>query len=297
MISVIIPVYNDPEGIGVTLDSLVTQNPCKCAYEIIVVDNNSTDETPAVIQKYASEHPNTVLSYKETDIQSSYAARNKGIKNANGELLVFIDADMWVEDRFIDDISEFYKQSDAPYIGLDVSLSKGDSVETVAGKYNYLTGFPIQRYLEEYNYAGAGNLVVEKWLFDDLGPFDDQMISNGDKEFGKRVATAGYDQEYCDSIKLYHPVRNSATGMLQKAVRIGRGKIQFSQRHPEFADTGGLTDPRVYLPPHPTRMWELMNGRADVAPHQFAGLYAFGMIYKFARLYGMMLESLKLITD
>jgi GT2 family glycosyltransferase len=200
---------------------------------------------------------------------------------------------MWVEEGFIKEIYEYMKQVDKPYVGLNVSMSKEGEIKTIAGKYNYLTGFPIERYINESNYANTGNLVVERKLFDKVGQFDENMISGGDKEFGKRVANAGYEQAYCDVITVYHPVRDSITEMLQKAVRIGRGKIQFAHLHPELNDGSDLTDPRVYLPPHPVRMKKLADGRSDITLSGFLLIYSFGVVYKYVRLYGMLLETLK----
>lgn len=95
-ISIIIPVYNDPVGLTNTINSLVKQD-FKGKYEILIVDNGSDDNTPEIIQKFEKKYSNLVEGFKENEIQSSYAARNKGIKKSRGEILVFIDADMWAD--------------------------------------------------------------------------------------------------------------------------------------------------------------------------------------------------------
>ena len=86
-VSVIVPVYNDPEGIRDCLTALSEQSYPDDRYEVIVVDNGSTDSTRSVI----SEFPVTFRI--EDEIQGSYAARNTGIANAHGDVFGFVDAD------------------------------------------------------------------------------------------------------------------------------------------------------------------------------------------------------------
>src|SRR3972149_7571598 len=87
LISVVIPVYNDPGGIVVTLKSILNQNYPPDLCEILVVDNNSSDDTPEIIEEFAKKYPGRIISLKETGIQSSYAARNKAIKESKGEII------------------------------------------------------------------------------------------------------------------------------------------------------------------------------------------------------------------
>src|SRR5688572_8958532 len=86
-VSVIVPVLNDEARIGGCVAALLAQDYPRERYEVIVVDNGSTDRTYEVVRGY----PVTLLS--EAQIRSSFAARNKGMREAVGEIFAFTDSD------------------------------------------------------------------------------------------------------------------------------------------------------------------------------------------------------------
>ena len=117
MISVVIPVYNDSEGIRTTLESLTAQTYPTNAYEVLVVDNGSADDTREVVQEYCERYPGLVSLLVEDEIQSSYAARNRGIERACGSLVAFIDADMTVEPTWAESVVASRREHGWDYMG------------------------------------------------------------------------------------------------------------------------------------------------------------------------------------
>lgn len=101
-LSIIIPTYNLESFIGVTLDSCLRQNIPSDEYEIICVNDGSTDKSAEVISKYAEKHPNVKL------ISQTYAgvstARNKGIDLAQGRYIWFVDGDDMISDNCLKDL-------------------------------------------------------------------------------------------------------------------------------------------------------------------------------------------------
>jgi len=93
-VSIIIPVYNRPTLIARCLDSCISQTMLHSDYEIIVVDDCSTDNTMQVLEVYCNRYPDliNIISLPENSGGAS-RPRNVGIRNANGEYLFFVDSD------------------------------------------------------------------------------------------------------------------------------------------------------------------------------------------------------------
>ncbi len=239
-VAVVVPVYNEPEGIGTTLESLRTQTIDDC--RIIVVDNNSADRTPDVVQSYDDDDRITLAH--ETEIQSSYAARNTGIRNTSAEILAFVDADMTVPEDWLESALSTFQTEDADYMGCNVELTPPTN-PTLAARYDHHTGFPIQQYLEHQQFAPTCCLFVRRNVFEDVGLFDHRLISGGDKEFGNRVHEAGYDLHFADDATMYHPTRNTIPELVKKDRRVGRGLCQLQRYHPDRYGRPGV-------PPRPS---------------------------------------------
>ena len=249
-ISVILPVYNDPKGVSVTLNSLLEQDT-SLEYEILVIDNNSKDDTPKVIDNYEKSNPKLIRSFVEREVQSSYAARNKGIDNADGEVLAFIDSDMWVSDDWIEKIAEIFDDVEQKYFGMNVEIV--DEKESFSALYDKITGFPVQDYIENDHFCPTCCLVVSKEIIEDIGKFNENLISSGDREFGHRVYEKGYEQSYMPEIKMYHPARSSFKSHVKKWIRLGRGVYQLSKNYPQrySNEKRNVLNPIYYIPPSP----------------------------------------------
>lgn len=89
-LSIIIPVYNGAKNIGPCLDTIVQQQGFE-NFQVVVINDGSTDKTQSVVIKYVMEHPNIVLLKQRNSGVS--VARNVGIRNAVGDYVTFVDAD------------------------------------------------------------------------------------------------------------------------------------------------------------------------------------------------------------
>ncbi len=286
VVSVISPVYNDPEGIQTTLDSLINQGSRN--YEVLAVDNMSIDGTVDKINTLTADHSSLLDSIQETDVQSSYAARNTGIEHASGDILLFLDADMWVPESWIKDMVDTLTSNDYDYMGCNVDVVADQP--NFWERYEQSFSFPVKTYLEDKHFAPTCALAVRREVFEEVGLFDERLESGGDKEFGQRVHRAGFTQGYTPDITAYHPARGSWKALKSKALRIGRGRAQKRQYHPKLGEPHPL-HPFNYLPPSPFRLRRRFSGQ-DVSPASLVGFYLFEYLLKLIQSYGMVRETL-----
>lgn len=107
-ISVIIPVYNGEENIPVSLNSLMEQTFSN--FEVVIIDDGSTDSTAKVIEKYLKNDKRIKYIYQEN--AGVAMARNKGLENATGKYISFLDADDYYDKTFLDKMYSKITKSD-----------------------------------------------------------------------------------------------------------------------------------------------------------------------------------------
>lgn len=138
LISIIIPVYNCQKYVAEAINSILKQ-PCK-DFEIIIVNDGSTDNSGAICKKFADSNKNIKYIQKENGGVSS--TRNLGVKNANGSYIAFLDADdVWTKDFYDDELHNkiINEPSDIfrfGYITSDEHLKKGNIFDADNFKHN-----------------------------------------------------------------------------------------------------------------------------------------------------------------
>jgi glycosyltransferase involved in cell wall biosynthesis len=227
LVSVIVPVYNDPERIKLCIEALLQQTYPHDCYEILIVDNGSADTTRAVIARYE-----VTLLIEQTK-QSSYAARNKGLTHARGEIIAFTDSDCIPASDWI--ASGVAQLMAAPHVGLvggkiDVFF-KDPSHPTAAELYDRVTAFPQHDFVEKQHFGATANLFSFRHMFDRVGLFNDTLKSGGDREWGNRVFAAGYPIIYADDTCVAHPARDSLDELYNKAIRVTEGLYRLKHKN------------------------------------------------------------------
>lgn len=129
MISVIIPVYNVADFISKCLKSIQQQTFTN--FEVLMIDDGSTDNSSAICQKFSDLDPRFHYYYQENAGVSS--ARNIGLDKATGEYIAFIDADDWIESNYLQDLYEALQNFDFAICGYKV-VTDETIISRVIGK-------------------------------------------------------------------------------------------------------------------------------------------------------------------
>lgn len=131
MVSIIIPAYNAERVIGRCIDSVVRQTYKN--YELIVVDDGSTDETVKTIEeKSLANRQIKLIQQKNSGVS---AARNKGIENSSGEFICFIDSDDSVSPDYLKVLVAAYAQGCLPVIDVKRSDKEGSALKQISKSY------------------------------------------------------------------------------------------------------------------------------------------------------------------
>ncbi|MCW1306815.1 MAG: glycosyltransferase [Candidatus Nanoarchaeia archaeon] len=176
MISVIIPTLNEEKLIGFTLKCLRNQD-FSGKYEVIVADSCSTDNTVRIARKYADK----VVIDRKGGVS---AGRNLGARAARGEILVFVDADVYVLPNFLSTINKHFR--DKNLIGLQIALMatsyphiKWHVLGGIFHRLSFKLNFPI---------ASTGAFACRRKPFFEVGGFNEKLRLGEDVDLGMRLA-------------------------------------------------------------------------------------------------------------
>jgi glycosyltransferase involved in cell wall biosynthesis len=207
-ISVLICTRNRAKSLDATLQRFFAQRFAGgYEFELIVVDNASTDETSKVIESYAAQHPQTVRRLFESQPGLSFA-RNAAVRAARGEVVAFTDDDVLVAENWLDEIHcEFAADPNLSILGGRVLLAdeKLQRVTLVLCEERGYFGLP-----EGVNFAIGANMAFRRELFDRLGLFDVRLgpgkffAGSDDVEFVYRGLKSGRRLLYAPNVLVYH---------------------------------------------------------------------------------------------
>ena len=218
MLTVIICTYNRAKYIGALLESIATNDLAKNEYEILLVDNNCTDNTRAVCETFAAAHPDVRFRYTIEHEQGLSAARNKGIKEARGNIYVYIDDDALIDPPYLRTITEY--MSAHP----EISAVGGPIIplyETAEPKWmtrytkellcGYLYFGDEVRKFPGDRYPGGGNAAYRAEVFKKVGLFNTDLGRKGDglmgseeKDIFDKMKAHGMQYVYLPNMILHH---------------------------------------------------------------------------------------------
>ena len=185
-VSVVIPVYNDNDGLVRCLGAVLAQDYPADSFEIIVVDNASH---PAIdLPESNPKLPAVTLVVEKKP--GSYAARNRGIASAKGEVFAFTDANCLPAKNWLK--SAVNRLTGEPWniiLGGKITVfSAVPEKPTCIELYDMNFGLRQVRYVQVYGFAATANLIAPKRVFKIVGKFNSELKSGGDHEWAMRAA-------------------------------------------------------------------------------------------------------------
>jgi cellulose synthase/poly-beta-1,6-N-acetylglucosamine synthase-like glycosyltransferase len=273
-ISVIIPIYNGEDDLPDLLKCLQSQTYPREQVEYLLVNNNSSDQTgsileQAVIESKGSGFPLIVLT--ENQIQSSYAARNLGIKTARYDLLVFTDADCRPSYQWLEEIVKPFGDTDIGIVAGEIFALTGNSIlEKYAERREILS----PKFLLEHPFSPYGqtaNLAIRKAAFEKVGLFRPYLTTGGDADICWRILReTQWQLAYAPTAVISHRHRSTIKSFRSQFQRYGRSNRYLHELHGCDLQRNFTSSELIYrlgrwlLKELPKNTLKLLFGKADL---------------------------------
>lgn len=231
----IVPIYNGAADLSDLLSCLAAQTYPQTGVEYLLVDNHSQDQTPALLKTAMAAWEVQGLrgrSLLEATIQSSYAARNTGIVAAQGEILVFTDADCRpVPDWLTHLVAPFEDETMGLSMGEVVALPGNSLLEQYAERKNTLS----QRHTLNHPFCPYGqtaNLAVRRSLLTTTGLFRPHLTTGGDADLCWRILReTGCGWQFVPEAIVQHRHRRTLGELNSQWRRYGRSNQYLHHLH------------------------------------------------------------------
>lgn len=249
MISIVIPLYNKEKAVVGTLDSVLAQTYMD--YEVVIVNDGSTDNSKQVVEDYIkSQIAGTATNYK-SQIRlinkpngGVCSARNRGIHEAKGEYIAFLDADdLWDKDYLMEQVRMMTDFPKAAMWGINFAeVTNGNQLVR-----RLATGLPddYRGYVEDYfgltkkgrisDLFCSSSVVVRKEVFDKVGYFDERIKYAEDTDMWWRII-ARYPVAFYDRYMVFYQF-DAENRALQKTIPLDKYLPYYVSKYAAFKDS------------------------------------------------------------
>jgi GT2 family glycosyltransferase len=248
-ITVIVPVRNEALAIEGTLRAILTQDYPRDAFEVIVADGASTDETVAIVRRLQGEFENLKLLFNPGRLAS--AARNLGVRHMTGDVAIIIDGHCHIPDRnYLRNVAQAFAESGAESLGRPQPLDLHDATpfQTAvaiarASRLGHNPSSDIYSSEPKFVEPQSTAVAYRRDVFHTIGLFDERFDACEDVEFNTRVHQAGFQCYFAPALKVvYHP-RKSLRALAVQLGRYGSGRARLARKHPVSLTLPALVPP------------------------------------------------------
>ncbi len=212
----------------------------------LVVDGRSTDGTRAIAGSLAAVHPQ--VRVLDNPGRLSSAARNVGVRQARGELIVIVDGHCELDGRdHLRNLAGAFRRSGADCLGrpqpLDVTGASALQRAIAAARSSWLGHHPDSFiYASDERFVPAKSVAVayRRGVFDRVGGFDERFDACEDVELNHRIDRAGLRCFFTPAVRVRYFPRSSLRGLFRQMARYGRGRVRLLRKHPETFSAGAF---------------------------------------------------------
>lgn len=241
MITATISTYNRERYLPQVLASLKKQTIDKKLFEIVIVDNNSPGNTREISEEFIKNNPDLIVSYHLESNQGLSFGRNRGIDEAKGKYITFIDDDAFLAENYLEKIYNYFESdSSVAAIGSKILLHYEDIIPDWENKYlNSLLGYfnigDDQKVFPKNDYPRGSNMSFKMDVFEKIGQFNVELGRKGgnlagseEKDIFKRVYKhPELKVIYVPDALVYHcvPIERTTTEFIKRQA-LGTGKSE-----------------------------------------------------------------------
>ncbi|MBW4613287.1 MAG: glycosyltransferase family 2 protein [Desmonostoc vinosum HA7617-LM4] len=231
-VSVVIPIYNGETDLPDLINCLLSQNYPQDRVEYLLVDNNSSDRTLTILKAAAENNPVTIRPLSENQIQSSYAARNTGIRAASSKIIAFCDADCRPQPQWLDAlIKPFVNPEIIIVVGEILPLPSKNLLEQHADREQTLS----QKHTLKHPFCPYGqtaNLAIRRIALEKAGLFRPYLTSGGDADICWRILRENIGcLEFAPQAIVQHRHRATLQELRSQWQRYGRSNRYLHELH------------------------------------------------------------------
>jgi lipopolysaccharide/colanic/teichoic acid biosynthesis glycosyltransferase/GT2 family glycosyltransferase len=232
--SVIVPVYNGSATIERCLAALAKQTIAAARYEIILVDDGSTDDTADKITAWSRQYPQLTLRLIQQPNAGPAAARNRGAQVAHAPLLLFTDADCaptpsWIAAMLAAFEDPTVMGAKGAYLTEQTALVPRFVQAEYEDRYDRMRGQPQIDFIDTYSAAYRRTIFLENGGFDPI--FTTASVE--DQEFSFRLAQKGYLLVFAPAAQVVHFHDRDVADYARRKYYIGYWKALLARWHPE----------------------------------------------------------------
>jgi GT2 family glycosyltransferase len=244
LVSVIVPFFNLAGNVDQCIRSLMDQDAGQTTFEIIAVDNKSTDGTLARLERFVP-----AIRMLQQPIPGAAAARNCGIRAARGRYVALIDGDCVAGRQWLAALTSCARAlEDNAILGGPILPKDPDTLVSVFSKHLFDQRKAMTS--PKFPYAASGNMLLSRSLLLKVGLFDETFLRSHDVDFSWRaLKQCGAQFVFVPEARIFHHNPRTLRELFREGMKHGKGQAFISTRH--FDITGlspwqRMTDARRY---------------------------------------------------